>query len=337
MKDSYRNIFLLIGVIAFIIMLFTFKIKFDELLANIERAGFLFPIVILIWVFIYMINAISWHMIIHDHKDNHVPYLKVYKYTITGFALNYATPFGFMGGEPYRIMELTPYVGISKATSSVILYIMMHIFAHFCFWSASILLFIVVHPVNMAQGIMLTFAGVFCLFFMYLFMQGYKYGMAVRTIRLCQKIPFLKKWAIRFSEEKNETLELIDSQIAELHKQRKKTFYTTLFLEFTTRIIGCVEVFLILRILTPDVQFFDCILIMAFTSLLSNLFFFLPMQLGIREGGFAIATGGLALTGAYGMYLGIITRVRELIWIGIGMLLMKIGNKNKTDINKYYK
>ena len=334
MKNSYRNIFLLIGVIAIIIMLFTFDMKYDELLDNLKRAGFLFPIVVLLWVFIYLINALSWYMIIHDNESNHVPFLKVYKFTVTGFALNYATPFGFMGGEPYRVMELTPYVGVSKATSSVILYIMMHIFAHFCFWLSSIFLFLLLYPVNLGTGIMLTFAGAFCLFFIYLFSRGYKNGMAVKALRLCTKIPFLKKWAVRFAEEKKETLELIDSQIAELHKQRKKTFYASLCLEFTTRIIGCLEVFLILRILTPDVNFLECILIMAFTSLLSNLFFFLPMQLGVREGGFALATGGLALTGAFGIYTGLIIRIRELIWIGIGMMLMKVGNKNNSVSNK---
>ena len=37
------------------------------------------------------------------------------------------------------------------------------------------------------------------------------------------------------------------------------------------------------------------------------------MQLGAREGGFALAVGGLAIPGAFGVYTGLITRVRELI------------------------
>jgi len=57
------------------------------------------------------------------------------------------------------------------------------------------------------------------------------------------------------------------------------------------------------------------------------------MQLGAREGGMAIATGELGLTGAFGIYTGLITRVRELMWIGIGILLMKVGNKNKILSN----
>ena len=89
---------------------------------------------------------------------------KVYKLTVSGFALNYATPVGLMGGEPYRIMELTPYVGASKATSSVILYVMMHIFSHFCFWFCSIFLYLALRPVDIAMGTMLAVVGVVSLF-----------------------------------------------------------------------------------------------------------------------------------------------------------------------------
>jgi hypothetical protein len=45
-----------------------------------------------------------------------------------------------------------------------------------------------------------------------------------------------------------------------------------------------------------------------------------------------LAVGGLAIPGAFGVYTGLITRVRELIWIVIGVLLMKVGNG--TPANK---
>lgn len=326
MRDKIRNIFWFFGIFAIVVMLFTFDMDYNELLENLKRAGYWFPAVVLLWVVIYFINAWSWYVIICDGKHAKVPFWKVYKLTISGFALNYATPVGLMGGEPYRIMELTPYVGGSKATSSVILYVMMHIFSHFCFWLFSVVLFLLVQHVNFAMGIMLGVVGFFCLTAVYFFMKGYKNGMAVKTLRLLTHIPYVKKWAVKFLSEKKETLERIDSQIAELHKQRKSTFYLSLSLEFIARIIGCLEVYFILNILTSDVSFVACVLIMAFTSLFANLFFFSPMQLGAREGGFALATGGLAISSAFGIYTGLITRVRELIWIAIGVLLMKVGN-----------
>lgn len=326
MKEKFRNVFWFFGIFAIVVMLFTFDMDYAELLQNLRKAGVWFPAVILLWVFIYYLNAWSWFIIIRDGKHAKVPFWKVYKLTISGFALNYATPVGLMGGEPYRIMELTPYVGASKATSSVILYVMMHIFSHFCFWLASSLLYVLVEPMNWGMGIVLSVVVAACLLAVYFFMKGYRNGMAVRTLNLLGHLPFVKKWAQRFAVEKKEALERVDAQIAELHRQRKTTFYASLGLEFAARVVGCLEVYFILNILTTDVSFLSCILIMAFTSLFANLFFFSPMQLGAREGGFALATGGLAIPSAFGIYTGLITRVRELIWIVIGVLLMKVGN-----------
>lgn len=333
MKDKVRNIFWFFGIFAIVVMLCTFDMDYQELWQNLRKAGIWFPAVILLWLFIYLLNALSWYIIIRDGKHAPVPFWKVYKLTVSGFALNYATPVGLMGGEPYRIMELTPYVGGSKATSSVILYVMMHIFSHFCFWMFSVLLYLVLEPLNLGMGIVLAIVGVCCLLAIYFFMKGYKNGMAVRTIRLLCYVPFAKKWANRFLVERKDALERVDAQIAELHRQRKTTFYASLGLEFLARIVGCVEVLFILNILTSNVSFLSCVLIMAFTSLFANLFFFSPMQLGAREGGFALATGGLAIPSAFGIYTGLITRVRELIWIVIGVLLMKVGN-NTGKIEK---
>ena len=316
------------GIAAIVVMLCSFDMEYDELLANLRRAGMWLPAVVGLWIIIYLFNTLSWYIIIRDgKKGTPIPFWKVYKLTVSGFALNYATPVGLMGGEPYRIMELTPFVGMERATSSVILYVMMHIFSHFLLWLSSVFIYVCVYPVSWEMGIVLGLITALCLFLGTLFVKGYRHGMAVACVRMGSHIPFLKHRVIRFSETHKEKLENIDKQIALLHQQKKSTFYSALFLEYSARIVSCLEVWLILNVLTTNVSFVNCILIVAFSSLLANLLFFLPMQLGGREGGFALAVGGLSLSGAYGVYAALITRVRELFWIVIGLALMKIGNK----------
>ena len=97
MKSKYRNLFLLFGIAAIVIMLCTFDMEYDELLANLRKAGGWLPAILGLWVFIYFINALSWYIIIRDDEGNRVPFWKIYKLTISGFALNYATPVGLMG------------------------------------------------------------------------------------------------------------------------------------------------------------------------------------------------------------------------------------------------
>ncbi len=309
-------------------MLCTFDVDFDELKRSLARAGIWFPVVVGLWVIIYLMNALAWYLIIcDDRKIASISFWRIYKLTITGFALNYATPCGLMGGEPYRIMELTPHVGASKAASSVILHAMTHIFSHFCFWLFSVVLYLLMYRPDFAMAILLAAITAFCVAAIYFFLKGYRNGMAVKTLRLLCHWPFVGAWARRFSNEKADTLQRIDSQIAQLHKQRRVIFLSSLALEFSARVFGCLEILLILNILTDNIDFLTCILIMAFTSLFSNAFFFSPMQLGAREGGFALSVHGLHIPSAYGVFTGLITRVRELVWIVIGMALMKVGNK----------
>ncbi|MCD8029950.1 MAG: flippase-like domain-containing protein [Bacteroides sp.] len=327
MKSRFRNLFLIVGVIAVVVMLFTFDMSYEELLDNLRKAGYYLPLVLLLWFFVYMINTFSWFLIIRSgQRPSPISFTRLYKLTVSGFALNYVTPVGLMGGEPYRIMELSPYIGVERATSSVILYVMMHIFSHFCFWLSAVVIYICCYPVNWFMGIVLSTVTLMCLLLAVLFIKGYRDGMAVAMVRMGSHIPFLKKYALRFAEKHSEKLQQIDAQIALLHQQRKSIFYSALSLEFIARILSSLEVWLILNVLTSDVSFADCLLIVAFSSLLANLLFFMPMQVGGREGGFALAVGGLSISGAYGVYTALITRVRELVWIVIGLILMKIGN-----------
>ena len=72
------------------------------------------------------------------------------------------------------------------------------------------------------------------------------------------------------------------------------------------------------------IAFAHSFLILSFTSLFANLLGFLPLQLGGREGGFALSVSALGMTGALGMFISIICRVRELFWAVIGIALMKV-------------
>ena len=146
MRNKLMNVFLAVGVVAIAVMLCTFDVSYSEIWQNLKNAGWWFFAVVLVWIPIYAINAWSWRVIINNgNNGRRLPFWLVMKYTISGYALNYVTPVGVLGGEPYRIMELTPYYGAAKATSSVILYAMMHIFSHFIFWAFSIGLYLIMY------------------------------------------------------------------------------------------------------------------------------------------------------------------------------------------------
>ena len=342
-KQRLNNLFFLLGLAAVVVMLFTFDVSFVELWHHLCRAGYWLIPIIGIWVVVYGINALSWQAIIHGNADpdERPSFWRIYRLTITGYALNYATPVGGLGGEPYRIMELSRDMTKQHATSSVILYAMMHIFAHFWFWFTSVFLYLGLVlvgdlPLTPAMGIALGVIIVFCLVAFYLFSRGYRNGLVVKVIRWVGKIPGLKDWSKRFTEAHREALENVDRQIGALHRQDKRAFYSALLLEYLSRIVQSMEVLFMLLLFGIDcgggfegilLTALHSILIVALTTLLANLIGFLPMQLGVQEGGFVISIAALGLSAALGIFVSLICRVREIIWIFIGIALMKLPEK----------
>ena len=341
-RQRLNNLFFLLGVAAVVVMLFTFDVSFAELWHHLCHAGYWLIPIVGIWVLIYGINAAAWMAIIRGNAaPGEVPsFRRIYRLTITGYALNYATPVGGLGGEPYRIMELSRHMSRQRATSSVILYAMMHVFAHFWFWFTSVFLYLALVavgdlPLNGVMAVALCVIVCFCLLAFYLFSRGYRNGLVLKVIRWVGKVPGLRGWSTRFIEAHRQALENVDRQIGDLHRQDKRAFYSALLLEYLSRIVQSMEVLFMLLLFGIDcgggfagitLTALHSILIVALTTLLSNLIGFLPMQLGVQEGGFVISIAALGLSAALGIFVSIICRVRELIWIAIGVVLMKLKN-----------
>ena len=59
-----RNIFFALGVL--VIFLMAYSLGFDVIYRNLLNTGWWFAAIRGIWVFVYLINAISFHIIIRD-------------------------------------------------------------------------------------------------------------------------------------------------------------------------------------------------------------------------------------------------------------------------------
>lgn len=324
-SNKWKIIFFIIGVLLLGWMVYATGI--DNIWENVRHTGLWFIPIVGVWLIVYILNTFASYSILRDKdtpKENLPSFGKVMKVTISGFSINYITPVVSMGGEPYKILEYQENVGTHKATSATLAYTMMHILSHFVFWIASTFLIIfVLKP----SWVMTVGCAVMCLVFcfvLYFIFVGYRKGLIVKTFRILSKIPFVKKWAKKFSEEKIHSLQEIDANIVTLYAKRKPTFFLALFLEISARVVSCFELFFIAKAVNIDMNVLDCIILYAGSTLFANLLFFSPMQLGTREGGLALTLKMMGINPGFGIYMGLVTRIRELIWIGIGLILMRI-------------
>ena len=298
-----------------------------------------------IWGLGYLLNAASWSVIIHaitvpgrqaDNLSKPLSFGRILQFTVSGFAINYITPFGLLGGEPYRVWALRPYIGLERAASSVLLYLMMHVCSHFLFWISACLASLIFWDFEARVLIVLGVVTVIMLILILLFFRGYRKGMVDSFFSCVSRWPLIGKRTERWKDRNQASLSRIDGGIAILLQDHPKAFWKSMLLEYVSRLVNCLEIAVILQLLVPDLGsmsdnlpglLFVSLFIVAFSSLFANLLFFSPLQMGTREGGIFLAMRVLwpASAAASLMPLAIsvsmLTRIREFVWIAVGLLL----------------
>ena len=332
---KWNIVFYAAGLLIFFYMIYAIGV--DHIWENIQKTGWWFLPIIGIWVIVYVCNTFAWTAIVRDKSDlaiaRYPSFLKMFKITISGYCINYITPVVALGGEPYRIFQLQKYIEVRKATSKVLSYSMMHILSHVVFWMCSIVLILVLYWLQLSWVFMLGLGVTFCLFILALYMvfKGYKKGLVAKTFRILEKIPLINKPVRRFSEHRMQTFQEIDQHIVKLYTCRRPVFFCSLSLEFLARVVSCLELLFIAKAIGIDMNMLNAIVLYAGSTLFSNIMFFAPMQLGTREGGLALTLSVMGLStgmgvglAALGVYTGLVMRIRELFWIGMGLLLMRL-------------
>ncbi len=322
---KWKIFFFLLGVV--ILSYMVYSIGVDVIWDNIQKTGWWFVPVIGIWLVVYIINALAYSSVIRDKnipKEQYPSFFRVLKISISGYSINYITPVVALGGEPYRILELQENIGTRRATSATLSYSMMHILSHVVFWMCSIVLILAL--LQPGWGITVGCIVMFVLFSfgLYLIFKGYKKGLIVKTCRVLGKLPFLRKPMQRFNESKLQALQEIDQNIVSFYTNRKPTFFLALGLEILARIVSCFELFFIAQAIGLEFSLLDSVILYAGSTLFANIMFFSPMQLGTREGGLALTLKMMGFQGQMGVFMGLVMRVRELVWIAIGIILMRV-------------
>ena len=81
MKKRWQTLFFLFGVAAVVLMLLTFDADWTRIREVLSEAGIWFPVIVLLWGFIYIMNACSFSLIINDGTGSKVPFGKVFQRT----------------------------------------------------------------------------------------------------------------------------------------------------------------------------------------------------------------------------------------------------------------
>ena len=304
------------------------QIGAGRLAADAARTGWMFIPIVGVYAVVYGCSALAWRLTMKS--DPHKPsFWRTYAMLVSAGALNFLTPVINAGGEPYRIAALTPWLGKRRAAGSVILHRMLHSLSYVLVWLTALGLAFVLLPQGAAPTVALILIAVALVGVIALLLFGHRRGVLERVLDWMHHLPVVRRLAALLEPRRALLVEL-DRQITDFYHRHPRRFVQAVALEYLGRCIYMVELVLIAASLGIRLGYLQAFAIGGLEALLGNLLFFVPFELGAREGTFYVLFGLFGLQPQLGLYTSIVSRVRDFAWIGLGLLLMLPAAERQT-------
>ncbi|MBM4388024.1 MAG: flippase-like domain-containing protein, partial [Deltaproteobacteria bacterium] len=137
-----------------------------------------------------------------------------------------------------------------------------------------------------------------------------------------------------FKKEKPEAIarmQSMDAGIRDFYFNRKRSFFVSIWWHLLARVIATFDAMFILYFMGIRIDLLTAFFIQTISVLINLLFMFIPLQIGAAEGGHYALFSAIARDPVDGVEFSLIRRLRGIIWIAIGLVIMVIGKKKTGD------
>jgi uncharacterized protein (TIRG00374 family) len=294
-----------------------------------------FPLLIMLLpsVLMYGLEAVGWRLTLGLHTDR-ISFWRLFMIRTAGEVVNMTTPAAYVGGEPLKayllkkrgvpMVEGLASVIIAKTTMTIaeVLFILLGIgFALWILGSSESAREVVAASVSVGLLAFVTAALVV--------VQRYGFFNGLMSVLRNLKI------RIAYLEARQDKLLALDRMIRDFYTHNRRGFYASTGIFFLGWLAEAMEVYAILYYLGGPVSLVSAISIGALSVFIKGGTFFIPGSVGAQEGGNLLLLEAFGYSDVTGMTFALLRRLRELVWIGIGILcLTGLGWRNRLATGK---
>lgn len=300
------------------------------LLNRLVTSGWVILPVLLLWGVTYACNARAWQLLVPDRPPEFT-FGRAFLISVAAFAMNFATPLLAMGGEPIKISAAAATLGTERAVGSVVSFRFLHAMAHVIVFLMAVPPAVILLPHTPVVLGTIAVVTIILLVIAILLLSQHRLGVFERALGLVGRLPLLRRLAPRL-ERHRPMLRAMDIELTAVHRAGPAQFAAALLTELAGRIICTLEYFVILWGLGLGHDLPRAFLIANLSSIITNLLFFIPFEVGAKEGGAYLIFGWLGFDPSMGTAAALLSRMRELCWLAIGIgCLMLIGDRKPGE------
>jgi hypothetical protein len=320
MSSRFRLALLAVG--AAMLWVLVRRVGVGVLLENAASVGWMFLPILALYGAMLACNAFAWSLTLAGEQAR-PPFVRLLSLTVSGSALNFVTPVINAGGEPFRVAGLVPWLGARRAAGSVILIRMLNTLALILTWFTALVLALALLPLHGVLLAGVVVAAVVVLGLAMLVFTGHQEGVLERLLDWLHRIPLLGRLAHRLEGWRG-TLTEMDQQIAGFYHRSPRRFFQALGVEYLARAVLMGEYYLVALGLGIPMTITGAYLIGGLASLIQNIIFLIPYEVGVKEGALFLLFQLVGLDPVTGLYTAVVIRARDLAWIGIGLVLVGV-------------
>jgi len=318
MGRAIRFVSFLLGAVVFAALVF--ESGPSLLLASVRSSGWVLAPVMALWVIVYCGNTLAWQRLVVRRPPGFT-FWRAWALNVASFGLNYATPVIALGGEPIKVMGASPWLGRRRAAASVVGFRFLHSTAQLIVMLIALVpaAMLLPHTPAFAAGLV---AAAVCLTATTAFLLSrHRAGVFERTLDLVARFPGFRRLRPRLEAERPR-LRSLDVEFTAIHRESPRSFLTAMGLEIVARILSTLEFALILHGLGLGGDPVRAFVVANFSSLVIILLFFIPFELGAKEGSVYLIFHWLGFDPALGTAAAVLSRLRELLWMAIALVIL---------------
>ena len=316
---AFQVIFLLLGMVLFFYVIST--VGYRQIVDSIKLMGFGFVAVMAVSGVRHLLRSLAWLYCIEEDRRN-LRIIDLFNVRLAGDAVRLLSFTGPFLGETSKAVLIRKRLPMVHGMSSIIIENLAYTIA---------VVFVVVSGLallvaNFATRTSVKVMGGVLSICMVLAILGVYYVIS-RRVKAFTKLGkwFARKTDIQWFKDRTHNIGETEDKIHDFYERRGSALYLVLLLELAANIVNVFEVYLILFFIGTDVTFLTAYIIEAMMKVVNILFFFVPGQVGVMEGGNAILLKMLGMSLSAGVTLSLIEKIKVIFWAGYGLLVWMVA------------
>jgi hypothetical protein len=290
-----------------------------EVLGYVRMVGWGLGVTIALESVARIINTIGWRATIEDYPPN-LKFIELFTARIGGEAIDYVTPSAQLGGQFVMALTLRDKLRMPIGLATVAVAALAEAIGQIVF--VSIALVISLRLIPIAAQLYWSIIGGFAL----------AVALAGGFFFVQMKRPFSHLWRAAAKldiarvniEDIKESADEADEVLLDFYARHRMRLLLACLCYVVAWSLGPIEIYILLKLLHQTATIQVALLVEGIGLLIERATFLIPAKLVSQEGGKALILAMLGYPAGSGFAIGILRRIKEMVWVLLGLLGLMI-------------